>query len=120
MRILIVDDSKAMRMIVQRALRQAGYGDHTLKEASNGQEALEAIRKNKPDMVLSDWNMPVLNGIDLLKALRAEGNAVKFGFVTSEGTPEMRQLARESGAAFLIAKPFTADTFKLELSLLLQ
>jgi len=117
MRVLIVDDSKAMRMIVMRTLRQAGLADLATEEAANGVEAITAIRANCPDLVLSDWNMPEMNGIDLLKALRGENNQVKFGFVTSEGTADMRQLAKDSGALFLIAKPFTSETFKNELAM---
>lgn len=109
MQILIVDDSKAMRMIVGRGLRQAGYGGSEIVEAENGAMALEKIRQRRPDLVLSDWNMPEMTGIELLRALRAEGIDVPFGFVTSESTPQMRQTAREAGALFLIAKPFTAD-----------
>ncbi len=112
MKLLIVDDSKAMRMIVKRTLRQAGYGENPVKEAANGKEALEVIGEWSPDLVLCDWNMPEMNGIELLKELRAQGSTVKFGFVTSEGTAEMRTLASESGALFLINKPFTTDTFK--------
>lgn len=111
MKILIIDDSKAMRMIVKRTLKQAGYGDASMSEATNGKEGLTAIQADTPDLVLCDWNMPEMTGIELLRELRAEGNDVKFGFVTSEGTPEMRQQAQESGAVFLISKPFTADTF---------
>lgn len=116
MRILIVDDSKAMRMIVTRTLRQAGFADHTFVEAEDGQKALAEITSTQPDLVLSDWNMPEMTGIELLKALRATGNPVRFGFVTSESTPAMRNMADENGALFLIAKPFTADTFTTALS----
>lgn len=112
MHILIVDDSRVMRSIVTRTLRQAGYGDHQLSEAANGVEALEAVRDGKPDLVLSDWNMPEMNGIELLDSLRQSGIDVPFGFVTTEGSAEMRQRAADSGAAFLIAKPFTAETFR--------
>ena len=110
-RVLIADDSRVMRQIVIRTLRQAGY-DWDVREASDGQEALEAVRADEPDVVLSDWNMPNLSGIDLLRRLRAEGFSTPFGFVTSEGSDEMRTLADEAGALFLIAKPFTADTFR--------
>lgn len=116
MKILVVDDSKAMRMIVLRTLRQAGYGDHTLVEAGNGVEALNALRAGPYDLVLSDWNMPEMNGIELLRNVRKESIPCKFGFVTSEGTPEMRQTALDAGALFLIAKPFTVDGFKETLS----
>jgi two-component system chemotaxis response regulator CheY len=112
MQFLIVDDSKAMRMIVTRVLRQAGYGDSIIREAADGVEALAAVREERPDLVLSDWNMPEMNGIDLLRNLRAEECDVPFGFVTSESTPEMREQAIEAGAQFLVAKPFTPDAFQ--------
>lgn len=73
---------------------------------------MEAIKASTPDLVLCDWNMPEMNGIDALEALNAEGISVKFGFVTSEGTDEMKDRATAAGAAFFITKPFTADTFK--------
>jgi two-component system chemotaxis response regulator CheY len=110
-KVLIVDDSKAMRMIVTRTLRQAGYADHEFLEAENGAEGVAAVAEHHPDLVLSDWNMPEMSGIEFLQALRAKGDGVRFGFVTSESTDSMRALAAESGALFLIAKPFTADTF---------
>jgi two-component system chemotaxis response regulator CheY len=115
MKILVVDDSKAMRMIVRRTLRQAGFGDHAVTEASNGKEALEAVRQAKPDVILSDWNMPEMSGIELLDTLNTEGLNVKFGFVTTERTPEMRMRAANAGAAFMIVKPFTPDDFKAAL-----
>ena len=116
MKILVVDDSRAMRMIVKRTLRQAGYGEVTVEEATDGKEALDALRSggDLPDLVLTDWNMPNMSGIELLEALR-EGPKVKVGFVTTEGTAEMRQRATDAGALFLITKPFTADHFKAAL-----
>ena len=116
MKILIVDDSKAMRMIVTRTLRQAGFADHEYVEAEDGAQGLAMVASEKPDLVLSDWNMPEVNGIEFLQQLRAQGNDIRFGFVTSESTDVMRTLASESGAIFLIAKPFTADTFADALS----
>lgn len=112
MKVLVTDDSKVMRQIVRRTLRQAGYDDVDVCEASNGVEALSTIADESPDLVLSDWNMPEMNGIDLLAALRAQGSSVPFGFVTSEGSPEMRQRAEDAGALFLIAKPFTPEAFR--------
>ena len=112
MRILIVDDSKAMRMIVSRVLRQAGYDASTFEEAANGVEALSAIRATEPDLILSDWNMPEMTGIELLKALRADGRATPFGFVTSESTPDMKEQAIAAGAQFVINKPFNAAAFE--------
>jgi two-component system, chemotaxis family, chemotaxis protein CheY len=112
MKILITDDSKAMRMIVIRTMRQAGFDDHTFLEAEDGAQALAAIKADPPDLVLSDWNMPEMTGIQLLETMRAEGIDVPLGFVTSETTPEMRERAVAAGAMFLLAKPFTVDTFR--------
>ncbi len=99
-------------MIVRRTLRQAGFANIQVSEAENGKEALAKFPEVSPDLVLCDWNMPEMNGIDLLRELRAQGTKVNFGFVTSEATPQMREIATEAKAQFLIAKPFTADTFK--------
>lgn len=111
MNILLVDDSRAMRMLVKRVLRQAGFGDHAVTEASNGKEALEMIRAETPHLILCDWNMPEMSGLELLQELGKNGPKTKFGFVTSEGTPEIRQLAIDSGALFVITKPFEPETF---------
>jgi len=119
MTVLIVDDSKGMRLLVTRALRQAGYGHHTFREATNGAEALQIIRTSPPDLVLSDWNMPEMNGIDCLKALRAEGNQIRFGFVTSEAGEDMRAQAVEAGALFLVTKPFSPEAFQQALGAIL-
>jgi two-component system chemotaxis response regulator CheY len=111
MKFLIVDDSKAMRMIVQRNLRQAGFGDATIVEAADGKEGLERAAAEAPDMILSDWNMPTMNGIAFLTELRAQGIEATFGFVTSESTVEMRELAIATGADFFLVKPFSAQKF---------
>ena len=111
MKILIADDSRVMRQIVVRTLRQAGFGDHELVEAGNGREALDLTKSENPDLVISDWNMPEMTGVEVLRALRAEGNDVKFGFVTSECTPEMMQAAEAAGSLFFIVKPFSAERF---------
>ena len=116
MKILVVDDSSAMRMMVVRTLRQAGFGGNDVEQAEDGADALEQIRKSTPDLVLADWNMPNMTGIELLEALRAEDNGVTFGFITTESTQEMRQRATDAGAQFLISKPFTVDSFEKVLS----
>jgi len=109
MKILVVDDSRAMRRIVSRTIRQAGFSGHDIIEAENGQEALEAAKTQSPDLILSDWHMPVMTGIEFLTAMNEAGLEIPFGFVTSESTKEMVDLATEGGAMFLLAKPFTAD-----------
>ncbi len=115
MKILIVDDSRAMRRIIQRTLRQAGFGGLTILEAGNGAEALEIVRGARPDLILSDWHMPHMSGLEFKRALNEAGIGIPFGFVTSENTHEMRQLAEEAGADFLLAKPFTPEDMNLAL-----
>jgi two-component system chemotaxis response regulator CheY len=111
MKILIADDSRVMRQIVTRTLRQAGFEGHDLVEAADGRQAFDKVVEEKPDLVISDWNMPEMTGVEVLRALRAGGNEVKFGFVTSECTQEMQEQAEAAGALFFIIKPFTAERF---------
>ena len=112
MKVLVADDSRVMRQIVIRTLRQAGY-DWEIAEAVDGSAALDVLGSD-PEiaLVLSDWNMPEMTGIELLRAINSRGIDVPLGFVTSEGSTEMRELADAEGALFLIAKPFTAETFR--------
>jgi two-component system chemotaxis response regulator CheY len=109
MDILLVDDSRTMRMIIQRAIRQAGYRSITVCEAENGAQALEKLKGEKPLLILSDWNMPEMSGIDFLKQIRAAQNDVPFGFITSETSPGIKEIAMNSGATFLISKPFSPE-----------
>lgn len=116
MKILIVDDSKAMRMIVVRTLRQCGITNLQLVEASNGKEALGVIDSQSPDLVLCDWNMPEMTGIELLGELRGKGNDIRFGFVTTECTSGVQEAAAELNAEFMITKPFSAKDFEAVLN----
>lgn len=109
MDILLVDDSKTMRMIVQRAIRQAGYRGLSIGEAENGAQALEKMSSEMPKLILSDWNMPEMSGIDLLRKVRATNDDLPFGFITSESSKAIKDLAMSSGANFLICKPFTPE-----------
>jgi two-component system chemotaxis response regulator CheY len=109
MDILLVDDSKTMRGIVQRAIRQAGFRGLSVGEAENGAQGLEKLLTEKPKLILSDWNMPEMSGIEFLVQVRASANKVPFGFITSEASAAIRQLAMESGANFLITKPFSPE-----------
>ncbi len=115
MDILLVDDSRTMRMIVQRAIRQAGYRGLVMGEAENGRLALEQLEKVKPKLIISDWNMPEMSGIDLLVQVRAT-TKIPFGFITSEASKAIRELAMGSGASFLITKPFSAEDVQEALS----
>ena len=116
MDILLVDDSRTMRIIIQRAIRQAGYRGLIIGEAENGAQALEQLRGEQPKLVLSDWNMPEMSGIDFLHQLRKERNLVPFGFITAEASTEIRKLAMTAGATFLISKPFSPEEVQMALS----
>ena len=118
MTILVVDDSSVMRKIVIRSLRQAGYGDHEVVKPKTVRKH-SSIRSSAPDVVLSDWNMPNMSGLELVTALRAEGNDVPFGFVTSESTAEQFAAGIGAGAAFLLSKPFTAEDLAANLGAIL-
>ena len=122
MKILIVDDSKAMRMMVSSNLKQAGYRGHTIIEAENGALGLQMVMDQQPDLVLSDWNMPEMTGMELLKTLKEHHESKQipkmptFVFVTSESTTEMLEQALTSGAQCLITKPFSAEIFEQKLA----
>lgn len=107
MKILVVDDSRAMRRIVTRSIGQAEHSDHDILEAENGRDALALIQGDPPDLVLSDWHMPEMSGIELLRELNNAGIAVPFGFVTANVTRNMVAEAEAAGAIFLLARPFT-------------
>ncbi len=111
MKILVVDDSRAMRAIVKRALSSIDrLSGATILEAADGREGFDTVVAEQPDLVLSDWNMPEMSGIEFLQALNEHGHSVSFGFVTSESTPEMHELAKAHGAKFLVSKPFTPES----------
>lgn len=109
MKFLIVDDSKAMRNMVQRTLKQAGYDGHQYEFAENGMQALELVKSYQPDLVLSDWHMPVMNGLEFLKQVKAEGLDVNVGMITTEHSEESITTALDAGALFLVCKPFTPE-----------
>jgi two-component system chemotaxis response regulator CheY len=109
MDLLLVDDSKTMRLLIHRAIRQAGYRGLTVCEAENGADALEKLQSLKPRLILSDWNMPEMSGIDFLRKLREQKNLTPFGFITTEASKKFKDLAISSGASFIIVKPFGVE-----------
>ena len=111
MRVLIVDDSKVMRMIIIRTLRQAELGAIDVAEASDGQEGLAMVESFRPELIVSDWNMPNMSGLEFLQALRATGNTTSFGFITSETHQSIKDEALATGADFLLTKPFSPEQF---------
>lgn len=118
MKILVVDDSKAMRMIVIRTLKRTNLDGSKIIEATNGVEALKVIEAENPELVLSDWNMPEMKGIELLQKVRETNHKLCFGFITSESSAETKALAKETGADFLVTKPFTAEMLESSIPLL--
>lgn len=111
MRILVVDDSKVMRGIVMRTLRQAGLGDDTFLEAASGTEALEVLARSPAEVVIADLNMPNMDGLQLLETMRARGLDTAFGLLTSEPA-KARDKALAQGALFVIGKPVTVESIK--------
>jgi len=112
---LVVDDSRVVRKVARRILEGNGF---TVQEAEDGQVALDACRKQMPDSVLLDWNMPVMNGIEFLKALRREfgpGNPPVL-FCTTENDISFMVQAIEAGANEYIMKPFDRELIESKLS----
>jgi two-component system chemotaxis response regulator CheY len=104
-RILLVDDSASVRQVVAIALRRAGYETF---EASNGKEALAMLDGEKMNLIISDVNMPVMNGIEFVKAVKAHPTS-KFTpivMLTTEGQEDMKQAGKSAGAKAWIVKPF--------------
>lgn len=116
MKVLVVDDSRVMRRIIGRTLRQVGLDDLHVVEANDGHEGFRQVTAECPDLVLSDWGLPELSGLDLLHAMRASGDRTPFGFVTVEGSDAVRAAATAAGAQFLLTKPFTAEALREALS----
>lgn len=116
----MVDDSKIMRLILQRAIRQAGYRSLLVGEAENGRQAIAKLRQENPRLILSDWNMPEMSGLEFLRRIREDKNKIPFGFVTSEASVEMRSLAMSSGATFMLSKPFSTEDIQEALAPILD
>lgn len=112
MKILIVDDFSTMRRIIKNLLRDLGYNNTS--EADDGQTGLPMLQSTKFDFLVTDWNMPGMTGIDLLKAVRADPKLASLPvlMVTAEAKREQIVEAAECGVNGYIIKPFTAATLK--------
>src|SRR5215469_13303334 len=113
-RALIVDDSSVMRKIVERSLRQAGLDPLVVREAGSGVEALEILRAERVDLVLSDINMPAMDGLEFVRQIKAQNLApgVPVVMITTESSEEHVKEAIQAGARGYIRKPFTAEHVK--------
>jgi len=112
--VLIVDDSSVMRKIVERSLRQAGLELEEVKEASNGAEALTEVQKSSFDLILSDINMPAMDGLEFLRNLAniPSARSVPVVMITTEGSEARVVEALSVGARGYIRKPFTPEQVK--------
>ncbi len=109
-RFMVVDDSRAIQAIITRVIEDCGYPDFEVRRVSDGDEALNLIPRFQPQLLITDWHMPRVSGLELLQTLRQLGQTqVKVGFVTTESTPSMLEQARTNGAVFIVNKPFRDD-----------
>ena len=115
MKILVVDDMVTMRRIVKNILRQLGFSN--IDEAENGQEALQKLRSDTFGCVVSDWNMPVMTGIDMLRAIKADEKLKAIPVLILTGKAQQSNLveAVQAGASDYIVKPFTVETMQEKL-----
>lgn len=115
--VLIVDDSAAIRKILQRVLRQTGMAIRTIHEAGDGQEALDLLKVHPIQLVLTDINMPKMDGLQLLGAIKgsSEWQSIPVVMITTEGGETKVGEAVRLGAAGYVRKPFTADQIKEKL-----
>lgn len=109
MKFLIVDDSRAIQAIVRRAVEKTGLEGLELKTAMSGAEALQTCATWLPDMVITDWHMPGMTGIELIKALKQKHAGLRVGFVTTESSSRNLDEAKQCGAAFVLRKPFADE-----------
>ena len=116
MKILIVDDYKTMLKIIGNLLKQIGF--QNIDEATDGTMALDKIKNNKYDLIISDWNMEPMSGLDLLKNVRSDINfkTLPFIMVTAESKVENVVIAKQAGVTNYIVKPFNAQTLKSKIS----
>ena len=116
MSILIVDDYKTMLRILRNLLRQLSFNN--VDEAMDGSMALQKLRQAQFGLVISDWNMEPMTGIELLREVRADGKlmATPFIMITAESKSENVIAAKEAGVSNYIVKPFNAETLKTKMS----
>ena len=120
MKILVVDDFATMRKVIRNLLKQVGYDN--VVEAENGEAALSVLKSQSIDFVISDWNMPNMTGLDLIKAIRADSELGKTPFlmVTAEALKENVVQAVKAGVNNYIVKPFTAEVLNEKIDHILE
>jgi two-component system chemotaxis response regulator CheY len=120
MKVLVVDDFSTMRRIIKNLLRDLGFTN--ISEADDGNTALPMLKAGDFDFVVTDWNMPVMQGIDLLKAIRADEKLshIPVLMVTAEAKKDQIVMAAQAGVNGYIVKPFTAATLSAKLDKIFQ
>ena len=120
MKFLVVDDSPTMRRIVCNALREIGYTE--LEEAEDGTQALDRLDGNPVDFVITDWNMPNMNGLDLTKSIRSHPalGSLPILMITTRGMKEDVIAAMHARVNNYIVKPFTPDVLREKINLILK
>ncbi len=115
MNILVVDDYKTMLRILRNLLRQLNFSN--IEEATDGGDALQKLRKSSVDLIISDWNMEPMTGLELLREVRSDDKlkAIPFIMITAESKSENVIAAKEAGVSNYIVKPFNAETLKLKM-----
>lgn len=118
MKILVVDDFSTMRRIVRNLLVELGFSGQLIQEADDGENAMVMLKSQPFDMVVTDWNMPNMTGIDLLRAIRAEASlkGMPVLMVTAENNRDQIIAAAQAGVNGYIVKPFTAATLQEKLT----
>lgn len=112
--ILIVDDSLPMRSVIKRTVKAAGYGNSDFHEAANGKEALELMKNGWIDIVMTDYNMPVMNGLEFIQTVKRDDilKDIPVVVISTEGNEAKINRFMESGAAGYVTKPFTPETIR--------
>ena len=120
MKILIVDDFATMRKVIKNLLRQTGYQNVT--EAEDGVVALKELKSQKIDFIISDWNMPNMTGIELLRAVRTDSelSSLPFLMVTAEALQQNVVEAVKAGVSNYIVKPFTAEVLSEKIEKIIE
>jgi len=119
--ILIVDDSLPMRAVIKKVIKASGFDVGKFYEAENGKNALDVLNDEWVDLIISDYNMPVMNGLEMLESIKKNDmfNSIPVVMVTTEGSQQRIEEFFKSGAADYIKKPFTPEQIKTKLVMIM-
>jgi two-component system, chemotaxis family, chemotaxis protein CheY len=120
MKILVVDDSAAMRKIIGAALAKTSYSKERIVEASNGKEAFDKFVDDQFGLILSDWNMPEMDGLEFVSRVRQVDKRVKIVMITTEGTFGKMEEALDAGLDGYVVKPFTPEALERKINSVLK